>query len=75
MHKMPLGAVSVQTAWMFLVEVYGLNELLAASLEFCGGLTACVFLVAFRLAVKIFGGFTPYFCHFRLGGYRLRLGV
>ena len=29
----------------------------AASREFCGGLTACLFFVVFRLAVKIFGGF------------------
>jgi len=34
---------------------------------------ACLFLVVFRLAVKIFGGFTAT-AKIRLGGYRLRLG-
>jgi len=33
---MRLGAVSVQSAWIFC---YGLSELFAASREFCGGLT------------------------------------
>ena len=32
--------------------VYGPNELFTDSREFCSGLTACVFLVVFRLAVK-----------------------
>jgi len=36
---------------------YGWNELFAASQEFCGGLVACLFLVAFWLAVKILHGF------------------
>jgi len=41
------------------------------SREFRGGLTACLFLVVFRLAVKIFGGFTATSAKIRLGGYRL----
>ena len=47
----------------------------AASREFCGDLTACLFLVVFWLAVKIFGSFTATFAEIRLGGYRLWLGV
>jgi len=46
----------------------------AASREFCGGLTACLFFVVFRLAVKIFGGFAAISAKIRLGGYRLRHG-
>ena len=52
-----------------------MNELFAASREFCGCLTACLFLVVFRLAVKIFGGFTATSAKIRFGGYRLRLGA
>jgi len=48
------------------------GSLLASSREFRGGLTACLFLVVFRLAVKMFGGFTS--AKIRLGGYRQRLG-
>jgi len=71
---MRLGTVSVQTAWIFLVGVYGLSELFLASQEFCGGLTACLFLVVFRLAVKISGGFATTFAKIRLGVYQLRFG-
>jgi len=56
-------------------KLYGMNELFAASREFSGCLTACLFLVVFRLAVKIFGGFTATSAKIRLGGYRLRLGA
>ena len=45
-----------------------------ASREFCGDLVACLFLVVFWLAVKIFSSFTATFAEIRLGGYRLLLG-
>jgi len=44
------------------------ESLFAASREFCGRLTACLFVVVFRLAVKIFGGFTATSAKIRLGG-------
>ena len=46
----------------------------AASREFCDGLTACLFFVVFRLAVKICGGFAATSAKILLGGYRLRHG-
>ena len=33
---------------------------------------ACLFLVIFRLAVNIFGGFSAIYAKIRLGGYRLQ---
>jgi len=45
------------------------GSLFAASRKFCGGLTACLFLVVFRLAVNIFGGFAATSAKIGLGGY------
>jgi len=45
------------------------GSLFMASREFCGGLMACLFLVVFRLAVKIFGNVMAISAKIRLGGY------
>ena len=50
------------------------GALFVASREFCGGLTACFFLV-FRLTVKIFRGFTATSAKIWLGIWQLRLGA
>ena len=49
------------------------DNLFAADREFCGGLSACLFVLVLRLAVKIFGGFTATSAKIQLGGYGLRL--
>jgi len=55
---------------------YGLNELFVASQEFFSGLTACLFLVVFWLAVKISGGFMALFLpNFGLAAIGYGLGV
>jgi len=51
------------------------GSLFMASREFCGGLMACLFLVVFRLAVKIFGNVMAISAKIRLGGYWLWLEV
>ena len=77
-RKTMLSCTNATSSVQFLLRQHGsfwyrLNELFAASRESCGGLTACIFLVVFRLAVKISSSFTATSATIQLAGYRLQL--